>query len=371
MAENYFPRAEDFDEMGDHLEMIAKILNDKIDTSDWASIQKAVRTGVAPEILPVGTQLVANHSVYGEIKLDVVAHDHYETANVKRGHSMTLMCHDVITSIRFDEPEAFYYADEELPVGTYHFFVLQGSSAAGQFTLDQPLAKGGQLHIYGNPDYSIDSSEILAYDYPTSQTVPRTYAITVGNNGTCLGTLGVELNSKNRALYGSNNYKESSLRQFVNNSSPAGKVWTPQTKFDFRPQWAGVLAGFADGLDIELKKVIGRVKVPCRNYSNYESPDSTITPSQKYTLTDEFYIPSGWEMSGVGAPGNDGSKGLPYFEDFLNADRIKYSGAYACKYWLRGDSEHLNKGACVNESGKIIAAYPSESLGVVPMFNIV
>lgn len=371
MAENYFPRAEDFDEMGDHLEVIARVLVNKVEISDWESIQKAVRTGVAPDVLPVGTQLVANHSVYGKIKLDVVAHNHYESADLESANTMTLMCHDIITSIRFDEPEAFYYAEEELPAGTYHFFVSSTSSNAGQFTLDQPLAKGGQLFIYGNPNYSIDSSEILAYDN-MSQTVPRTYSITVGTAGVSLGTLGVELNSRNRVFYGSNNYKESALRQFVNSSAEAGKVWTPQTKFDFRPQWLDALAGFAYGLDSGLKRVIGSVVVPCKANIGYESPDSTLTPGQKYTLTDKFYIPSETEISGTeGVLGADGTTLLPYFKGSLYADRVKYSGAYASKYWLRNISS-ADRVNYMDESGRSLSTnYPSESLGVVPMFNIV
>jgi hypothetical protein len=373
MAENYFPSAEDFDEMGDHLESIARLLADKVEVNDWASIQKAVRAGIAPNVLPVGTQLVVNHSVYGDIKLDVVAHNHYETADVKGGNSMTLMCHDIITSIRFDEREAFYYAEEELPAGTYHFYLTPDSSNAGQFTLDQPLLKGGQLFIYGNPSYSIDSSEILAYDYPTSQSVPRTYDITVGNGGVSLGTLGVELNQTQRLFYGSNNYKESAARQFVNSSAGAGSVWSPQTKYDFCPEWKDVLAGFANGFSEDFLSKVGRVVVPCSANNTHESSDSTVVKGKKYTVEDKFFLPSQTELFGTSKNiMEDGSSQLPFFKNASSADRVKYSGAYASRYWLRSaEYENAISVGVVDTNGYLIGRSANDSYGIVPMFNIV
>lgn len=375
MSDNFFPKAEDFDEMGDHLEVIANILTNKveIDINDWASIQKAVRTGVAPRFLPVGTQLSVNHSVYGNIQLDVVAHDHYEAADIKGAHTMTLMCHDAIKAIRYDEPEAIYYADEELPAGTYHFFVSKDSTVAGQFTLDQPLAKGGQLFISGNPDYSIDSSDILAYDSPMSQTTPRTYDITVGTSGLSLGTMGVELNYLGRAFYGSDNYKESAVRQFVNSPLGAGKVWSPQTKFDAPPEWMNVLNGFANGFSEDFLSKVGRVVVPCASNEVYESPESTVTKGQKYTVVDKFFIPSQTELFGhsTGIVEDDSSL-LPFFEKASAVDRVKYLGKASATYWLRS----ANKSAPTNlkivlNTGELSSHSAYSKLGVVPMFNIV
>ena len=373
MAENFFPSAKDFDEMGNHLESIAKLLSNKaeVDVNDWDSIHRAVRMGFAPGALPIGTQLVVNHSVYGDITLDVVAHDHYKSADIEGAHTMTLMCHDVITSIRFDEKEAFYYAEEELPAGTYHFYVTSDSSAAGQFTLDQPLAKGGQLFINGNPSYSIDSSEILAYDYPSSQTVPKTYPITVGTEGTCIGTLGAGLNNRSRAFYGSDNYKESAIRQFVNSSADAGSVWSPQTKYDFRPEWKDVLAGFANGFSEEFLSKVGRVIVPCHANITYESDDSTIVMGQAYNVNDKFYLPSAKEIFGTGVE-SDESFQLPFFENASDVDRIKYLGTNASEYWMR-TSGGVSMLETVTKSGArhLMGSFANASLGVVPMFNIV
>lgn len=374
MAENYFPRAEDFDEMGDHLEMIARLLTSEveIDANDWASIQKAVRTGIAPKIFPVGTQLVANHSVYGDIKLDVVAHNHYESADIKGANTMTLMCHDVVAQVQFDAPEVFYIAPTEMSEGTYCFNLMDGTTACN-FTMSEPLAEGGVLLISGNPRYGVDSSEILAYDHPFNQAIPRKYPIEVGAVGNSIGTLGVELNHLDRVFYGSENYKESAIRQFLNSSAPSGEVWSPQTKFDFRPGWLDGLAGFANGMDTELLAVIGKVKVPCRTNDFYEAPDSSLIPGQKYTLEDRFYIPSQREIFGSYlSPIDDGSSQLPYFENATNVERVKYLMGNACTYWLRGVSDRVALVKSVFDTGDRAESPASRShLGVVPMFNVV
>lgn len=382
MAENYFPRAEDFDEMGDHLEMIANALVNKVevDMTDWASIQRMVRMGIAPDVIPVGTQLVVNHSGYGDIVVDVVAHDHYKASHNENAHTMTLMCHDVITSIRFDEPEAFYSAKEGLSAGTYNFTLSKSVGGLGtgtyQFTLSNPLSKGGLLVMIPRNDYgsSIESKSVAVFNNPYQPEPTATCAITKGSGGTSLGKLGIsdELNHLSRVLLGSNNYKESAVRQFVNSTAEAGSVWKPQTKFDFRPEWYSALSGFAKGLDKELLSMIGEVKVPCVANTDYESPDSTVIKGEKYTLNDKFYIPSYNEIEG--GDSIDGSTQLPYFKGSSSVDRIKKMGINSSNYWLRSCtnlSRDVDKTSCISSTGLLDKAYPSTSAGVVPMFNIV
>jgi hypothetical protein len=291
---------------------------------------------------------------------------------------MTLMCHDVITSIRFDEPEAFYCAEKELPAGTYNFtLTTREADVVGtyQFTLYAPLPKGGVLMMYPRDlTTAMETKTVAVFDFPTQPQPNATTSIAIGNEGTSLGTLGIELNHLSRVMKGSGNYKESAIRQFVNSTADPG-VWRPQTKFDFYPEWYRVLAGFANGLDKNLLAVVGEVKVPCLANGRYESPDSTVTIGQKYILNDKFYIPSGIEvgMEEVGLrPYEDGSTLLPYFKGSSNADRIKKLGINASGYWLR--SSYLNEPhitLIVRENGDITATLLGESLGVVPMFNIV
>ena len=48
----FFPNSGQFDKMNENLEKIAKAVGSQVDISTWGGIQKAVRAGIAPDILP-------------------------------------------------------------------------------------------------------------------------------------------------------------------------------------------------------------------------------------------------------------------------------------------------------------------------------
>ena len=336
----FFPNSQQFDLMNENLAKIAKAVGSQVDITTWAGIQKAVRAGIAPDILPVGTQLLVEHSVYGEHLYDVVAHDYLKSVHDENAHTMTLLCHDQIAAIQFDGMEAFYYAEAELPAGTYNFTLATAYSswAAGtyQFTLTQALPKGGQLAISGYADAAMTSRQVKAFASRTTTAATESVAITSGNGGTSLGTFGVELNHSHRVSYGSNNYKESAIRQFLNSPSAAGSVWTPQTKFDRPPTWMTSLAGFVGGLDDDFLSVVGEVIVPCSANNTYEAPDSTVAKGEKYTVTDKFYLASQREIFGNNSDSvADDSVLFPYYEGADAADRIKYRDGSAANWWVR------------------------------------
>lgn len=336
----FFPNSTQFDKMNENLEKIAKAVGSQVDISTWGGIQKAVRAGIAPDILPVGTQLLVSHSVYGDRLYDVVAHDYFKSVHDENAHTMTLLCHDQIAAVQFDSAEAFYYADAELPAGTYSFTLASAYSswAAGtyNFTLTKALPKGGQLCISGYADAAMTARQVRAYASRTTTEVSESVAIASGEAGTNLGTFGVELNHSHRVSYGSNNYKESAIRQFLNSPAVAGKVWTPQTKFDRPPSWMTSLAGLAGGFDEEFLSCVGEVIVPCAANNTYESPDSTTVKNEAYTVTDKFYLASQREIFGTGSETvNDGTIQFPYYEGSTNADRIKYRDGSAAYWWMR------------------------------------
>lgn len=335
MSKIYLPYAAQFDSMNEHLANIANALAMDMDISTWAGIQKAVRVGVAPDLIPVGTQLEVNHSVYGKHLYDVVAHNYFKSAHDKNAHTITLMCHDVLGTVQFDSPEAFFCADTDLPDGTYNFTLATSYSSweAGtyEFTTIDPIPKGSQLCLSGDASKSMDTLHVIIY--------PSGYSsgdITKGNGGTSLGTFGVELNHPHRVSYGSNNYKESAIRQFLNSSSTAGNVWVPQTKFDRPPSWKGSLAGFAGGFDEDFLSVVGDVVVPCSANNTYESPDSTTRKGEKYTVVDKFYLASQTEIFGNNSYSvADDSALFPYYDGASASDRIKYKSGSAAHWVLR------------------------------------
>lgn len=192
MSKLFLPTSEQMDTMNERLAMIAAAVGSQVDISTWSGIQKAVRSGIASEILPVGTQLSVNHSVYGTRLFDVVAHDYLKNVHDPDAHTMTIMQHDLLPSTQFDAPEAFYYAETQLAAGTYNVILATayGGWAAGtyQFTLTQAVPAGGQLRINGYESTAITSLKVQSFANRTTNTATESVAITAGSGGTNLGT---------------------------------------------------------------------------------------------------------------------------------------------------------------------------------------
>lgn len=377
MSKIYLPTSEQMNTTLENLSRIAGALGTKEDTSTWAGIQRVVKSGNAPRLFPIGSQLIVPHSVYGDRVYDVVAHDYFKSADDENAHTMTVMCHDIIGVVQFDGSEAFYYAENELPMGTYNVTLDEtyASWVAGtyQFTLTKVLPAGGQLCISGASNVAMTERNITSYQNRTTTNAIETVAITVGKGGTSLGTFGKELNNIRRVPYGSNNYKESAIRQFLNSSAKVGEVWTPQTKFDRPPSWMTNLAGFVGGLDEGFLSVIGKVIVPCVANDTYESPDSTTVKGARYTVFDRFYLASQTEIFGTTSGSKyDGSILLPYYEGVTNADRIKYRNGSAMAWRSRSPftaSSISVEGVSADGSTSQIIA--NDTLGCVPVCTIV
>ena len=114
---------------------------------DWAEVKAIVQAGDGPTAFPIGSQFKVQHNQYGEVVFDVVAHNIAQKADDPIAPTMTLLCHDPVFKAAFDNQEAFYYAEQELPVGTYNFTLNETLDKwiAGtyQFTLTTPLPAGG------------------------------------------------------------------------------------------------------------------------------------------------------------------------------------------------------------------------------------
>lgn len=377
------PNYEQWGKMNDYLNSIALSLVNNANESEqtWADIQKMVRLGIAPDLFPVGTQFTVPHSVYGDIVFDVVAHDHYKSANNETAHTMTLMAHNVVESSEFDATEAFYYAENDLPAGTYNFTLDKTDStwAAGtyQFTLTQTLPRGGQLCLNEVRSVPLTNIKVNAYSSRTSTTVVESVAITVGNGGTSLGRFGEQLNHLRRTFHGSNNYKESAIRQFLNSSSLAGNVWVHQTKFDRAPSWMSTKNGFVNGIDQDFLACIGEVVVPCAASNRYESPDSSTTVGETYSVIDRFYIPSSNEIDRIQPyVVDDGTEVFPYYKGSANTDLIKYKNGNAHGWMSRStfgsyDSSNFYNVLCIREAGDKAGLWPSSITGITPVCNIV
>lgn len=377
MSKVYLPHADQFNQMNENLKKIANAIGSTHDVSTWAGIQRVVRVGIAPSLMPVGTQLLVNHSEYGNMLYDVVAYDHFKSPYDANAHTMTLMCHEAIGWMQYDAPEAFCVKDS-LGVGTYHFTIPQNHEEWVAGTYQFSLTTGYGMDVTIGIENELDDANnptgnLYAVIRNSNKGAIVKRPITLGNAGTNLGTLGVELNNTRRVYGGSDNYRESAIRQFLNSSAVAGKVWVAQTKYDVQPNWAESKAGFLNGLDAEFLAVVGEVSVPCATNTSYESTDSTVTIGDTYTVTDKFYLASTQEIIGNHQSyADDGTSQFPYYKGSTEVDRIKYRGNSAVSWWTRSPYKTLTGVVGdVTGEGKMSNHYPLYNFGIVPVCTIV
>lgn len=384
MIETFFPNADDFDEMADHLASIAYALGGQVDVSDWQGIQKAVKLGIAPSIFPVGTQLMVNHSTYGDVPYTVVAHNHFKNAQSKDAPTMTLMCQEVLlpsnlsdsyapVPVNYDAYEAFYYAENELPAGTYNITLPYsiGAWEAGTYNFllgdIDPYPKGTRLYLVTTPD---EEPMIEAYHYESNTWLGGEH-LSKGDVGTSLGTFAVDLNHLHRALYGSNNYKESAIRHYLNNDEERSTEFTLLGKYDRPSPWLRSNDGFIYGLDSGLRDVIVDVIVPCTTNDTFESPDSDTVVGEPYTLVDKVFLPSATELGYNVGNSATNSVVLPYFKNATNEMRIRYYNNVPRRYWTRTpESRNAFGVVCADIGGGMTNIQAYNTSGIVPMFNI-
>lgn len=354
----------------------------------WADIQKIVRLGAAPRYFPVGYEFITHDSTEDtDITWRVVGHDTIKAADEALTHSMVLETKYVYSnstgsyiSMQFDAPETLYYAETGLEAGTYNFTLLAnydinyGGGKTYSFTLTQPVPAGGVIMFPWGYNQQASETKISTYATQTDTSAIETVGVTEGANGTSLGTADgstPNMNHTHRIRYGSNNYAQSAVKQWLNSNEGAGSVWKPQTKFDRPPTWANSWAGFVAGLPEDFLAVIQPANASCRTNSVFEinSLDGTkFTVNQTYSLKDKFFLLSRPEIYGTwdSAEVKDGEL-LEYYSGLTDAERIKYDpvgSARSC--WLRspypgsagnvrrvGTSGALNSG---NASYALVAA---------------
>jgi len=354
----------------------------------WSDVQAIVRAGLAPRVFAIGDQLVCNKSGV-QLVWDIIGIDHDTPADPQFTHSLTLQLHDCYKdTVQFDREEAFYYCEAELPAGTYYITVGANwgtyckLNETYMFTLTKPVPAGGQLvGFYRMPDTAPSTWKVQSYASATSTTVIEEVTVTAGSSGTSLGTLlpagdfANNRNSLHRLAYGSNNYGESAMRQFLNSKGAAGTFWTPQTKFDRPPTWLATLPGWMNGMDEDFLAVLGKTHIVvsrntvCDGGGSDEFDDTFFLLSRREAYT-------GNEVASVieGEP-------YPYYSDYSDlsaagtgndTNRIKYRNGSAQYWWLR--SPYAGNGSIVRSvgpAGLLSFSSADGSCGVAPACNII
>lgn len=339
----------------------------------------------------VGDEIVI-HEKATSILFDVIGIDCEEINDPQFSHSVTLLAHDCFTSLQFDAREAFLavIADAGLAAGTYHFKVIQQPWYAGdvnksfQFTLANALPKGGQIVFDGAYNATLNNTTAKVYSGGSSAAVVETVTIIEGATGADLGELGnafnltgstVSLNSIQRAFLGSNRWKESALRQYLNSDKAAGSVWAPQNIWDRAPSWSANTAGFLNGMDLDFVSTLGEVKKRTALNTVCDGGGSEV-------LVEKVFLVSRSEVFGNFENSIEEGAVYPYYgadysdysskNDGADSNRIKFRAGAAQYWWLRTCYSSIAYGErFVYASGGIDVSSSSYSYGVAPACVII
>ena len=375
------------DKLQGEIDIIAGVVK----VESWSDVQKIVRAGMASKIFSIGDQLTCQRDGI-DLVWDIIGIDHDTPADPQFTHSMTLQLHDCFpTTIQFDEKEAFYYAETAIPAGTYHFKIDPTAYTSDntfkdtgyQFTLTQAVPAGGQLTFPWALGTQASTAKVSSYESASATTaIESSVIVTSGTGGQGLGTLVMagdfsnNLNAIQRFRYGSNNYKESAIRQWINSDKAAGSVWTPQTKFDRPPTWAATADGFMYGMDTDFLAVLGKTHIVV-------SHNRTVDGGGYDEMNDYFFLLSRREVY-MGDEVGDVIEGepYPYYSDYsdlsahgtgADSNRIKYrNGGAALNWWNRTPfiSDPCDV-RTVATTGSMIYKGAYNSDGVAPACNII
>lgn len=308
----------------------------------WEEFRNAVRAGTIDRyfsagdqfnVLKGGANLVADLVDIGSAARNVAANGNAPTdpnyfTQFPNAKPVTLLMHDVIYGVMFDNAEANYQITTEIASGAKCNISLESDTIAAatyNFTAPSALVVGGRLRI-------IDATHIGYYATPAATVVSILMA--AGEAGAeyldITTSLSVQ-NHKQRVSYGSNKYTESAIRQWLNAGGAAGSFWTSKSNYDLAPSWHSTLAGFRNGLDPDLLAVLGE--------TTREVELNTITDGGgQATIADNIFLPSRMEI--YGSVETAGHKGLQFqaYVGLPDIDKIKYDStalSTARIWWLR------------------------------------
>lgn len=247
-------------------------------------IHRIVQAGEAPGVFGIGDQIMLNYNDGAQdyvLPWDIVHFGDVELADGETVPGMFIQSHYAMEECQFDGNEAFYVADEALPVGTY--YVTFGDSWGNNvkkdesyaFALTQQVPAGGML-MFGKassttaalPDTDPAEWRVWSFASQTAAEPIEIVSLAAGAAGTNIGTLSANtkygaagLNQLHRSAYGYNRWSQSAIRQRLNSAAAAGAWWTPQNRFDRQPDQLAALRGFMAGFDEEFLNIIKPVKV--------------------------------------------------------------------------------------------------------------
>lgn len=406
--QNIFPNKDQFDTMNVLLASIAS-QQGGISIKNWADVQNLVRQNLHSKAMAVADQLETERS--GKtLTFDILDFDKHTPTNKYLSHSLALGLHHIgaYGTIPFCASQLMYYTEGGLPAGNYKFTLDHAVYGGGttydgtyMFTLTQPIpADGGFRHTnVGGYKTSYAKSDVIG-NYittygarPQRTEVEKGVAVTEWDGTTActdLGTFtarsltyhtetddvnGGKRNFTERNAYGSNRWRDSVYRQWLNSDAAAvdssdtttvSNWWKPATVFDRVPGGAK-LAGFLNGLDPEFVAVLGEIEVKTALC------DCDKVDGATYDIThDKVWLQSMTEIFGSNNNGVAEGSQLAYWVGASDADRIKYEGTTARYWWLRSPHPtYANLVRTVHTSGVLNGSNAYYAHGVVPACCII
>lgn len=309
------------------------------DTS-WAGIRENVKSGYGEILYPVGTDFSVScpsGAPYNNIVFTVVNHRIENDEPI-----MTLLMKRCIYDIQFDAIQAAFVASEAMAAGTYHFKLLDNYDTGYdggkyvQFTIVNPLVAGDQIVITWGYNQSWIGKN--AYVYHAFDVTPaETCVMSEGQSGTYLGVAdgsSANLNHTHRLRHGSNNWKESAVREWLNSDAQAGSWQTQQTKFQRPCSYASSKAGFMSYLDPSFVATVRTGTHLNRTNQVFDLLGTKVA----YSTEERFFLLSNEEIGFSSESGIVCGSLFSFYDGANDDDRIKYDIANedtARSWWLR------------------------------------
>lgn len=354
-------------------------------------------------------EILVHRSATGNV-FDVMGLDQEVPVDARFPHALTIMSRKCLGSRNFDPSQflfavtaaactAFGWPNTGMPAGKYKVTLDHGAYGGGTgqdgtfvFTTTQVVPVGGGVRHGVMGEYQKNKSDVLAGKFVTyaadkittveTDLATSEYNAETDADAVNLGTAtaqnptyksGDYINFTERQRYGSNRWKTSWIRQYLN-SDDATLNWKPGTIWS-RPI-SDSIEGFLHTLDPELRSVLGKVKkryaLQTADGGGSEDVEDIVTLG---TMLDVF----GQTNNSIKEGSVDGSGNLvrqaayDYWKAHnTNADRVKLSGSSAAYWWLSSMyPDYAYYVRYVYASGALGSDYAYYSNGVVPSLHII
>lgn len=351
----------------DELSSIKSALNDTIDSLD---IQKIVASGNASDFFNIGDKLYFDFDNYTDVRTytkynvdynvlgfednAIVAESDKNSLDYEEGPreytspSMVLEWNNLIpNTLQFSVPQAWITFKDGLPAGKYSIYItgVRSDWTAPYnaynnkyitFTLTTDIPQGGQIRTEGGTNN--DTWSIKSYN-SYNGTLIETATITVESSytGTLLGEnwgtgTGVvdsitvdgntyrigRINHHQKVGYGSNRYKYSLYRRWLNSDKKYGEWYEKceDDEYEVAPSTAQQnMAGFLYGLDPALKELLKptRLKIVVSDFDK-SLADTTENGQGVDVMYDKIFVLTAVQMNraGTNTSVERGIEGNPY-----------------------------------------------------------